>query len=334
MKKKAYKKIIPLAGIVLTIVFLLTGCGQANEDQASEKIIIYSNADDEAIAIMEARLDANDLKGKYKIQVFGTSELGGKLSAEGTTIEADVLTLSTFYIESAKENFINFNVKKDGLVATQDFHSPILGLEGSLIVNTEVMKDEKIAVPTSIKDLTKPEYQDLVSIPDLRASSTGWLFVQAILATYGEEEGKNILAAILKNVGPHLEDSGSAPIKKARAGEVAIAFGLRQQGIKDEQSGLPIKVIDVAEGNYLLTESVAVVNHKANGKNENSKKVADILANDTRKELIKLYPTALFKDETEKSVDANRTKRFPKTLTVDLLKKHQAIFEEALALAK
>ena len=44
-----------------------------------------------------------------------------------------------------------------------------------------------------------------------------------------------------KNAGPHLESSGSAPIKKVRAGEVAIAFGLRHQAIKDKNDGLPIK---------------------------------------------------------------------------------------------
>ena len=45
-------------------------------------------------------------------------------------------------------------------------------------------------------------------------SSTGWLLVQAIIKEYGEEEGKKILADLIKNAGPHIESSGSGPIKK------------------------------------------------------------------------------------------------------------------------
>ena len=97
----------------------------------------------------------------------------------------------------------------------------------------------------------------MISIPDIKASSTGWLLVQALLDTYGEEDGKEILTAILDNVGPHLESSGSGPLKKVRSGEVGIAFGLRHQALADKEKGLPIDCIDPIEGNYTLTESIA-----------------------------------------------------------------------------
>ena len=37
---------------------------------------------------MENALDAGGYEGKYIVQTYGTSELGGKLLAEGTNIEA------------------------------------------------------------------------------------------------------------------------------------------------------------------------------------------------------------------------------------------------------
>ena len=40
---------------------------------------------------------------------------------------------------------------------------------------------------------------------------------------------------------------------------MAIGFGLRQQAVADKADGLPIDYIDPAEGNFSLTESVAVV---------------------------------------------------------------------------
>ena len=52
--------------------------------------------------------------------------------------------------------------------------------------------------------------------------------------------GEGSLTGIYANAGDHIEDSGSAPLKKARAGEVAIGFGLRHQAVADKASGLPI----------------------------------------------------------------------------------------------
>ena len=48
-------------------------------------------------------------------------------------------------------------------------------------------------------------------------------------------------------------------LKKVRAGEVAIGFGLRQQAVADKLKGLPIDFVDPTEGNFSLTESIAVI---------------------------------------------------------------------------
>ena len=83
-------------------VSLLAGCN--GEKPAEQKaapaaeaaaVIIYSNADEEAQKAMKNALDANGMKGLYKIQGLGTSELGGKLAAEGKNIEADVVTTAS-----------------------------------------------------------------------------------------------------------------------------------------------------------------------------------------------------------------------------------------------
>ncbi|MGO3635854.1 MAG: ATP-binding cassette domain-containing protein [Pseudolactococcus laudensis] len=186
----------------------------------------------------------------------------------------------------------------------------------------KALKDAKLPIPTSLKDLANPIYKNTIAIPNINSSSTAWLMIQALIDTYGESEAKTIFAKILDNVGPNLEDSGSGPIKKLRTGEVAVGFGLRQQGIVDEKAGLPIKVVEVKEGNYLLTESVALLKHKT--MNPNAIKVAEILTNDTRKALQEYYPAALYQGE-----DATAAKRFPKPLTLELLKSHQVFAEEA-----
>ena len=68
------------------------GCGSSGEGDTAggEEVVIYSNADDEAVEAMKKTLDENGYEGKYLFQTFGTSELGGKVMAEGTKIEADL----------------------------------------------------------------------------------------------------------------------------------------------------------------------------------------------------------------------------------------------------
>ena len=96
-----------LAGTALCASMLFGGCGTSGSDSASSgndgKVVIYSNADDEAVDAMKKALDNNGFKDKYMFQTFGTSELGGKLMVEGKNIEADVVTMSSFYLDSAQE---------------------------------------------------------------------------------------------------------------------------------------------------------------------------------------------------------------------------------------
>ena len=82
---------------------MATGCSSTKKSAKNDKVVIYSNADDEAVDAMKKTLDNNGYKGKYTFQTFGTSEPGGKLIAEGNKLEADMITMSTFYVESAQK---------------------------------------------------------------------------------------------------------------------------------------------------------------------------------------------------------------------------------------
>lgn len=179
-------------GTMSVAVVALGACGGA-EAGSSEQVIIYSNADDEAVEVMESTLDDKGYKGKYVIQSFGTSELGGKMMAEGTDIEADVVTMASYFIESAqasKSMFVDIASDAKPLDDGVTYALPILGNVGAIFVNTDVLEQKGLAVPKTIKDLTDPAYKDLVSFPNIMDSSTAWLLVQAIISEYGEEEGQ------------------------------------------------------------------------------------------------------------------------------------------------
>ncbi|MGI6069308.1 MAG: extracellular solute-binding protein [Blautia sp.] len=317
--------ILGVAGILCVSAVALTGCGGKNE-----QVVIYSNADEEAVVAMKKALDANGYEGKYILQTFGTSELGGKLLAEGSKIEADLVTMSTFYLESAQQEnqmFCPLDFEARTLDTYPSYCAPITAQEGTMIVNTEVMKENNLELPVSLKDLAKSEYEGMISVTDIASSSTAWLLLQGLISEYGEDGAKEVLTGIYKNAGDHIEDSGSGPLKLVRAGETAIGFGLRQQAVADKEEGLPIDYVDPQEGNFTLTESAAVVD-KGGESNPKAMEMAQCIIENAREDLLASYPVPLY--EGEKADSKNQSKNpkvFPEKLTVELLKKHQELSE-------
>ncbi|RAS75768.1 extracellular solute-binding protein [Priestia endophytica] len=318
--------------VLIGLVVIMAGCGAKSANSGDDKIVIYSNGDEEAITAMEKSLKDAGYEGKYIIQSLGTSELGGKLVAEGDQIEADLVTMSSYFLESAEKQYSMF---KDLAFETKTidkypaFYTPILANTGAVFFNTEMMKQKGLDIPKSIKGLASPEYKGLVSIPNIMDSSTGWMLIQAIISEYGEEEGKKVMAGIIKNAGPHLESSGSGSIKKVQAGEVAVGFGLRHQAVEVKQSGAPIDFIDPVEGNFSNTESLAVINKK-DKKTELAMDMAKVIVEDARAELINYYPVPLYEGETvDEENKAANNKVFKEPMTVELLEKHQAFFNSA-----
>ena len=242
-----------------------------------------------------------------------------------------MVTMSTFYVDSAQEQnemFQDLSFDADTIDEYPSYCAPITAQEGTIIVNTEVMEENNLPMPTSLKDLANPEYEGFISVTDIASSSTAWLLIQGLVSEYGEDGAKEVLTGIYKNAGDHIEDSGSTPLEKVRAGEVALGFGLRQQAVADKAEGLPIDYVDPAEGTFSLTESVAVVD-KGDESKEKAMEMAQCIIENGREELQSYYPLALYNgEETDAENKSANPKVFSEPLTVDLLEQHQALSEE------
>lgn len=325
MKLKS-KVAIGLCSVVIIIGFI-GGCSSTKGDE----IVIYSNADEEVVIAMTEALNEHGYKGQYIIQSFGTSELGGKLLAEGKNLEADLVTMSSYYIDEAQKKnnmFLGLKFEAKPLQEYPSYQTPITALQGSIIVNTEVLKENNLQPPKTLKDLANQEYEGLISIPDITGSSTGWLLIQGLMNGYSEDEAEDIMTKIIKNAGPHLESSGSAPIKKVRAGEVAIAFGLRHQALQDKEDGLPIDYIDPIEGNYQLPESIAVIDKEEDKKEKLAMDMAKCIVENSREEILNKYQTVLYEGEKiDLTIAAKYPKEYKEKLTMSLLEKHKDFSE-------
>lgn len=339
MRKNTVVAVITLTALVCSSI--LAGCGNGSSSASAgsgakasddRQVVIYSNADDEAIESMKHALDNNGFEGKYIFQGYGTSELGGKLLAEGTNLEADMVTMSTFYLESAQDKnkmFVPLNFERKTLEEFPDYCAPITSQEGAIIMNTERMKSEGLDTPASLKDLTKEEYAGELSITDIASSSTAWLLMQALVTEYGDDGAVDVLADLYKNAGDHIETSGSGPLKLIRAGEIAVGFGLRHQAVADKKQGLPVDYVDPSEGNFSLTESVAVLD-KGDKSNPAAMQMAQCIIENGREELQSYYPNPLYEGEpTDEENKSTYPKTFSETLTFDLYSKHCDLSEKA-----
>ena len=97
----------------------------------------------------------------------------------------------------------------------------------------------------------------------------------------------------------------------------------------DLAEGLPIDYVDPTEGNFSLTESVAIVD-KGESTNPLAMKMAQCIIENGRAELQENYPNPLYEGE---SADSANKSAYPKTfqepLTFELYEKHQQISEAA-----
>lgn len=318
-----------MVGALLGLAIFLGACSQGAAS-TQDPVVIYTNADDEPIQEIQKALDENGFKDQYLLQTFSTSELGGKLLAEGTNIEADLVTMSTFYAISAQEKnqlFQKLDVPGQTLQDVPDYTAPFTSQEGVIFYNTKALAEANLPKPTSLKDLTKPEYKGAISISDIKQSSTAWLLFQALVDTYGEKEAKEILQGIYANAGDHIEQSGSGPLKKVRVGEVVFGFGLRHQAVKDKKEGQPIDVIEPSEGTYSLTESLMVVD-KGEKTNPKAQEMLAVIVEKARPEILKIYPNALYEGEDVSGLEvAKDPKVFPEPLTAELLEQHKKLVE-------
>ena len=143
---------------------------------------------------------------------------------------------------------------------------------GVICFNTAEAAKDKIAAPTSWKDLTKPEYKGKLVMPHPASSGTGYLTVGAWLQVMGEEEGWKFMDTLHENMALYTH-SGSAPCVQAAKGERVAGIALDMRGASEKTKGAPLEVIVPAEGTGWEMESTGIV--KGTKNLDLAKKVAD-----------------------------------------------------------
>ena len=247
---KNLKKLLAV-GISLVLLLALAACGQTAEDPASGevesdgKIVIYSPNEDYLIDFYLEKLNAEFPDYDITIEYDSTGKLAAKLAAEGAETDCDIiLGMSYSYLDSLRDqlapiDFVDDSIFMEDLLQADQKYIPWDRFSGATIVNTEILAEKGLPVPTSYQDLLDPQYAGLIEMPNPTASSSGYLFLKCLVNAWGEEEAFAYFDQLDANILKYT-DSGSGPIKDLEAGECAIGLSLTFNAVESINAGAPL----------------------------------------------------------------------------------------------
>jgi iron(III) transport system substrate-binding protein len=128
-------------------------------------------------------------------------------------------------------------------------------------VNTDLLAEHQLPMPTSWADLTDPVYKGHLIMPDPSSSGTGFIAVGAYMHLFGqenEEEAWNRLDALHENIVLYTT-SGSQPCKLAAAGKIPIGISFGKKAVDLHADGAPVVAVFPAEGSGWELEANALI---------------------------------------------------------------------------
>ena len=261
------RRITRILACVLCLVMcftLLAGCGSKKET-----IVIYSCANDRRIAYMTECLQEKFPEYEFIVEYLGTSKLGAKLLAEGVNTDCDIIHDLSYLNMDALNNagiladvsFIDTSMFVDDAIVSDNYVVETR-CGGAIIVNTDVLAAHGLEKPTSYEDLLKPEYKGLISMPDPKASSTGYMFVKSLVNAWGEDEALAYFEKLSENI-LQFTSSGNGPVNALIQQEVAIGLGLTSNAVEMMDNGTEnLEILFFEEGSPFGMYGQTIVNGK------------------------------------------------------------------------
>ena len=294
--KKALLKAAMLS--MVCIGFCLPSVSAVADD---DRVIIYSSAEEYRNEYYAKRLKETFPQYNIVIDYMPSGNQAARLKAEGLKTMCDI-SLDLEYSQYEMLNPILAPVEKyDRSIFTDDYLDPPLNClpgvrnGGAVIVNTEVLKEKGLPEPLCYDDLLRPEFADLVSMPNPKTSGTGYMFLRSLTNAWGEEKAFAFFEKLSENV-LQFTSSGSGPVKALVQGEAAVGLGMTAQAVTEINKGAPLKILFFKEGSPFSKYGCAVIKGK-----EQRKCVADVFDFFYSDLLVenneRFYPERIFKDK-------------------------------------
>ena len=280
---------------------------------ASERVIIYTAAEDERIAYLQEELNKQFPDVEIVIQSLGTGQLLSKLQAEGKDTDCDIFydlevvnaeiildADSDLFVDLSDYDFSIYDASVTGYTDRHHKYAVNGKTYGAFLINTKVLDEQGLAVPQTYEDMLKPEYAELISMPSPKSSGTGYSYYNGIITMMGLDNG----LAYFETLNPNIKEyttSGSAPAKAAVRGDVAIAYGLLWQCVNyaNENEGMTVVVPEQGLAYDLFTMGMI----KGHESRESVKAAFSYLYNELNKpQCAKFNPDIIYTDMPEAEI--------------------------------
>lgn len=201
-----------------------------------------------------------------------TGVIAARLLAEKDNPQADVIwglaATSLLVLEEegllsryAPEGVAALDTKFDDPAARNGQDPAWVGMDAwvaAICYNTIEGERQGVPMPTSWEDLTRPEFQGHVIMPNPNSSGTGFLDVASWMQLWGEEQGWDYMDRLHDNISRYTH-SGSAPCSLAATGETVVGVSFAFRGARLKSQGAPIELVFPEEGLGWDMEAAAIV---------------------------------------------------------------------------
>lgn len=230
------------------LLSLLTGCSKR------ETVVIYTSMEAYRIEYLNERLHEEFPTYEIYVEYVPTGNHAAKLLAEGADSECDIThNLDYGYLQQLDEKGLLADLSDydksrytDDAVISDNF-LPQERNGGCIIVNTKVLAQRGLAVPTCYDDLLDPSYKGLISMPSPRASGTGYMFLKSLVNAWGEEQAFAYFDKLTPNILQYTS-SGSGPLNAVQLGEAAVGLGMTAPTVSQINEGQPLNIVYFKEG--------------------------------------------------------------------------------------
>ncbi len=217
---------------------------------AAGEITVYSALEEEEIAAYVAAAEAAMPDVEINVLRLSTGKLGARILAEADNPQHDLIwgwAVTAMMDPQVLDLLEPYEAAGSDALANQfrdadDRWFAATGYLGAFCVNTARLEKKGLPMPTSWADLQNPAFKGEVLMPDPNSSGTGYLHVNAVLQTKGEDAGWELLKSVDPNMAQYTS-SGSKPCKAARAGEYTVGISLAFTAMKSIEDGYPLAMV-------------------------------------------------------------------------------------------
>ena len=290
------KKIF-LTVLLLIVTLTVTGCGKKND------VVIYSSQEEERDQALKEQLKEKFPDINVVVQHIGTGNSAAKIKNEGEKVEADiVIDLETAHVVDIQDNFADISYFDDSIyldgVNTSNKYLTWVKYTLNLIIDNKYFKEHNLSIPKTYEDLLKPEYKNLIAMPDPKTSGTGYGFFLNTVNIMGEDKAIEYFKKLKDNMR-EFTTSGSGPTNLLKQGEIAIAMGMTAQGVKAINDGYDFSIIELNTGSPYNTTSCGII--KGHENNDHVKEVFEFVVNEFgRYDKENFMPDIILKDQHNK----------------------------------